>query len=186
MQKFSFEKTRFEGVVLIKPFISDDDRGSFIKDYNVDTFKQNGINHDLKEVFYTISKKGVVRAIHFQTPHEQAKLVRCVNGKVFDVVVDLRPESKTFGEYISFELSSENNHQLLIPEHFGHGYLVLEDSIVSYKCNEVFVGEDDDGILWNDKDINVDWPVNLVEDIILSEKDKNLQTFSDFKKKVQS
>ena len=186
MQKFKFIHTDFEGVLLIKPFVSEDERGAFIKDYSDEVFKQNGIDYPLKEVFYTESKKGVIRAIHFQSNHEQPKLIRCVSGRIFDVVVDLRPDSTTFGEWQAFELSGENKDQLLITEHFGHGYLVLEDSIVSYKCAEKFYPEDDDGIRWDDETIAVEWPLNEVDEVILSDRDRVLQSFEDFKKKVLS
>lgn len=183
IKNFSFEKTDFEGLILINPFISFDERGCLIKDYSDYILKQNNIDHELKEVFYTKSKKGVIRAIHFQNTKEQAKLVRCVTGKIYDVVVDLRKNSKTFGKYQGFYLSEENNKQLFIPEGFGHGYLVIEDSIVSYKCNERFFKEYDDGIIYNDIDINIEWPIHLVEETIISQKDKNLQTFYEFKSK---
>lgn len=183
MQKFSFEKTELEDVYLINPFVSYDERGYFIKDYSKEVFEQNGIYHDLKEVFYTNSHKGVVRAMHFQKIKQQAKLVRCVCGKVFDVVIDLRKDSKTFKKWLGFYLSEENKKEIYIPEGFGHGYLVLENSIVSYKCAEKFYGEYDDGIMWNDEKMGIQWPLDLVENkIILSEKDKNLQSFDDFLK----
>ena len=185
MQKFSFHPTKFEGVLLIKPFVSEDNRGAFIKDYSLEVFQQNGIHYELKEVFYTESIKGVIRAIHFQSNHQQPKLVRCVSGKIFDVVVDLRPDSKTYGEYEVFELSGKNKDQILIPEQFGHGYLVLEDSIVSYKCAEKFYPEDDDGILWNDEDLNIAWPLALVDEVILSARDEELQSFKAYTAKVK-
>lgn len=180
MQKFNFEKTELAGAFLIHPFIADDNRGLFIKDYSEELFLSNGISHSLKEVFYTHSEKGVVRAIHFQSVKEQAKLVRCISGKIFDVIVDLRKESSTYGRWISFVLSGENKLSLYIPEHFGHGYLVLEPSIVSYMCSEKFYGEYDDGIFWKDSSLAIEWPVELVDKIILSEKDKNLQSFDEF------
>lgn len=184
IKKFEINETKFEGVKLITPFIAEDERGAFIKDYSKELFENNQIDHELKEVFYTISHKGVVRAIHFQRVKEQAKLVRCISGKIFDVVVDLRKDSNTFGQWIGFELSGDNCCELLIPEHFGHGYLVLEDSIVSYKCAEKFYGEYDDGIRWNDAEINVKWPLELVDNnVILSDKDKNLQSFAEFRDK---
>ena len=181
IQKFSFKELDLKGAYLIKPFVAVDDRGYFIKDYSKDVFEDNGIKHDLKEVFYTISKKGVIRAIHFQRVKEQAKLVRCVSGKIYDVIVDLRKDSPTFGEWRGFFLSDENKEQLFIPEHFGHGYLVIEPSIVSYKCGEKFYGEYDDGIMWNDSAIGIEWPLELVSyEIILSDKDKELQSFAEF------
>lgn len=185
IEKFDFQKTELEGAYLIKPFYANDERGGFIKDYNVDTFKANGIEHELKEVFYTISHKGVIRALHFQLVKQQAKLVRCVKGHVYDVIVDLRPNSPTFGKWQGFDLTEDNRLELYIPEYFGHGYLVLEDSIVSYKCGEVFYGDGDSGIMYNDTEIGVDWPfekIGGIENLIISEKDKNLMSFDDYKK----
>lgn len=187
MQKFEFQELGLKGAFLIKPFFADDNRGGFVKDYNVETFKANGINHELKEVFYTISKKGVIRAIHFQLIKQQAKLVRCVSGHVYDVIVDLRPDSPTFGKWLGFDLTGDNMNELYIPPFFGHGYLVLEDSIVSYKCGEVFFGEGDSGIMYNDADINVDWPfekIGGIDNLIISDKDLNLMSFQDYKKVV--
>ena len=131
IEKFSFEESDLKGAYIIQPFYSSDERGGFIKDYNIDTFKSNGIEHELKEVFYTISHKGVIRAIHFQLGHQQAKLVRCIKGHVWDVIVDLRKDSNSFGEWRAYDLSEENRRELYIPQYFGHGYLVLEESIVS-------------------------------------------------------
>lgn len=185
MQKFNFEEIEIKGAYLIKPFYSADERGGFIKDYNVDEYNKSGITHELKEVFYTISKKGVIRAIHFQLVKQQAKLVRCIKGHIFDVIVDLRPGLPTFGQWKGFDLSEENMNTLYVPEYCGHGYLVLEDSIVSYKCNEVFYGEYDSGIIWNDPQININWPLELIggkKNLIISDKDKKLQSFNDYKK----
>lgn len=183
IQKFEFQKTEIEGLIFVKPFVAYDERGYFIKDYSQEVFEQNGIAYDLKEVFYTNSSKGVIRAIHFQREKTQPKLVRCVSGKIFDIVVDLRKDSKTFGKWQGFYLSEDNKDQLLIPGQCGHGYLVLEPSIVSYKCTEKFYDRYDDGIIWNDPDINIKWPLNLVDNINLSSKDENLQSFAEFKEK---
>lgn len=185
IQKFEFKETELKGSYVITPFFASDERGGLLKDYNVDTFKANGIEHELKEVFYTISKKGVIRATHFQLVKQQAKLVRCVKGRVYDVIVDLRPNSTTFGKWFGIELSEENMLELYVPEFFGHGYLVLEDSIVSYKCNEVFYGEGDSGIMYDDKDIGIIWPFEKIggkENLIISQKDLNLMSFEDYKK----
>lgn len=186
--KFEFEELDLKGAYKIQPFCATDDRGAFIKDYNVDTFKANGINHELKEVFYTISKRGVIRAIHFQLGKQQAKLVRCISGHVYDVIVDLRLGSPTFGKWQGFDLTGDNQVELYIPEFFGHGYLVLEDSIVSYKCGEVFYGEGDSGIMYDDADININWPfdkIGGIENLIISEKDKCLLSLSEYKSKVK-
>lgn len=185
ISKFCFEELDLKGAFKIQPFYATDDRGGFIKDYNIDMFKSNGIEHELKEVFYTISKKGVIRAIHFQLVNQQAKLVRCISGHVYDVIVDLRPGSPTFGQWRGFDLTGENQCELYIPEYFGHGYLVLENSVVSYKCGEVFYGEGDSGIMYNDPDINILWPfekIGGIENIIISEKDKKLMSLKEYNK----
>ena len=185
IQKFEFKKLDLNGAYLINPFCATDNRGGLIKDYNVEMFQNNGIEHKLKEVFYTISKRGVLRAIHFQLGKQQAKLVRCISGHVYDVIVDLRPNSTTFGQWRGFHLTGENMNSLLVPEYFGHGYLVIEDSIVSYKCAEVFYGEGDSGIMYNDPDIAVEWPFDLIggmENLIISDKDKKLMNLSSYKK----
>jgi len=184
VQKFEFQELELKGAFLIKPFFATDSRGGLIKDYNIEMFRANGIEHELKEVFYTISKKSVIRAIHFQLVKQQAKLVRCVSGHVYDVIVDLRPDSSTFGKWIGFDLTGENLNELYIPQYFGHGYLVLEDSIVSYKCAEVFFAEGDSGIMYDDMDINVNWPFNKIggkNNIIVSEKDLKLMSLKEYK-----
>lgn len=185
IQQFEFHKTNFEGVYLIDPFCATDNRGAFVKDYSQEVFRKNGIEHELKEVFYTYSEKGVIRAIHFQRIKEQPKLVRCVKGSIFDVVVDLRPDSETYGQWQGFHLSDKNRQELLIPAHFGHGYYVIEPSIVAYKCAEKFFGEYDDGIIWNDPDLGILWPLEEGVDVILSDKDQNLQSFKEFSKLVK-
>lgn len=177
---FIFEETILKGVYLIHPFVRYDERGYFLKDYSKKVFNKNNIEYDLKEVFYTSSQPGVLRGLHFQRVKQQSKLVRCVFGKIYDVVVDLRKDSETFGKWIGFYLSETNKKQLFIPEGFAHGYLVLKPSIVSYKCGEDFYEEYDDGIIWNDNDIGIKWPLHLVKELIISEKDKNLQTFNLF------
>ena len=112
IQKFEFKELDMKGAYEITPFYATDERGGFIKDYNIDAFKQNGIDHELKEVFYTISKKGVIRAMHFQLVKQQAKLVRCISGHVYDVIIDLRPDSPTFGKWQGFDLTGENQKAL--------------------------------------------------------------------------
>lgn len=187
IEQFQFKELPLKGAFLIKPFYATDNRGGFVKDYNVDTFRSKGINHDLKEVFYTISKRGVIRALHFQLGKQQAKLVRCISGHVYDVITDLRPESPTFGKSLGFHLTGENRFSLLVPEYFGHGYLVIEDSVVSYKCAEVFFAEGDSGITYNDKTLAINWPMELIngeDNLIISEKDLNLMSFDEYRKKI--
>lgn len=182
IQRYIFQELDLKGAYLIKPFSSTDHRGKLIKDYNIEDFQKNGIDFQIKETFYTISKRGVIRAIHFQKIRQQAKLVRCIEGHIYDVIVDLRKESPTYGNWLGFHLSKENEECLLVPERFGHGYLVIEDSIVSYKCSETFYMEGDSGIMWNDSDINIKWPIELVDDVILSQKDLNLLSFKEYTK----
>ena len=181
--KFDFEETEIPGLIKVTPFNADDVRGCFTKDYSKEVFEANGIQHDLMEVFYTTSYKGVIRALHFQREKQQPKLVRCISGHVYDVVVDLRKDSPTFKKWLGFDLIGTKHNELLVPAGCAHGYLVLEDSIVSYKCSEKLYGEYDDGIMWNDKDIAVEWPLEKIggeSNMIVADKDKNLQTFKEF------
>lgn len=179
--KFNFEKTEIDGLIKVTPFNAEDVRGKFTKDYSKEVFEANGISHNLAEVFYTTSHKWVIRALHFQRVKQQPKLVRCICGHVWDVVVDLRKDSPTFKKWLSFDLTGENNVEVLVPAGCAHGYLVLEHSVVSYKCAEKFYGEYDDGIMWNDPNIGVEWPLDKIggeKNLILAEKDKNLQSFA--------
>jgi dTDP-4-dehydrorhamnose 3,5-epimerase len=187
VQEFCFQELDLKGAYLIKPFYATDMRGGLIKDYNIDTFRDRGIEYNLKEVFYTISKRGVIRASHFQLGKQQPKLVRCVSGHVYDVIVDLRLDSPTFGQWRGFHLTAENTYSLLIPAYFSHGYLVIEDSVVSYKCAEVFYGEGDSGIMYDDPDIKIKWPFELIggkENLIISEKDLKLMSLKDYRRFV--
>lgn len=187
VQKFDFQELDLKGAYLIKPFFATDDRGGLIKDYNVDVFKAQGIDHELKETFYTISQKGVIRSTHFQLIKPQTKLMRCISGKVFYVIVDLRPESETYGQYRSMILSGDDVVCVLCPAGFGQGYLVIEDSVMSYKASEVFCGEGDSGIMYNDPEIGIEWPFELIggkENLIISEKDLNLMSFKEYDRKI--
>lgn len=188
IERFSFDKTQIPGLILVQPFFADDIRGGFIKDYSREVFAQNDIQYDLQEVFYTISHKRVIRALHFQREKQQPKLVRCIVGSVFDVVVDLRKDSPTFKKWLGFDMTGENRLELLVPSGCAHGYLVLEESVVAYKCAEKFYGEYDDGILWDDPDIAVNWPLDRIggiNNVILADKDKNLQSFATYMKRYQ-
>lgn len=188
IQKWYFEELDLKEAYLIKPFFASDERGGLIKDYHIDVFREHGIEHELKEVFYTLSRRCVIRASHFQLIKQQPKLVRCISGHVYDVIVDLRPASPTFGQWRGFHLTGENMNSLLIPAYFGHGYLVIEDSIVSYKASETFYGEGDSGIMYNDPDIGIEWPYELIggeENLIISEKDKRLMSFKKYAEKMR-
>lgn len=183
IQQWEFKETDIAGLYEIQPFNAEDVRGCFTKDYSQEIFAAQGIEHNLAEVFYTTSHKGVIRALHFQREKQQPKLVRCIWGHVWDVVVDLRKDSSTFKQWLAFDLIGEKHNEILVPAGCAHGYLVIEDSIVSYKCAEKFYGEYDDGVLWNDPDIAVSWPLEKVggiEKVILADKDKNLQSFAQF------
>ena len=185
VQKFEFNKAKSPGLIEITPFNADDIRGCFTKDYSKEVFEQNGIHYDLAEVFYTTSYKGVIRALHFQRVKQQPKLVRCIYGHVYDVVVDLRKDSPTFKEWLGFDLIGEKHNEILVPSGCAHGYLVLEPSIVSYKCSEKFYGEYDGGIKWDDPDLNVKWPLEKIGGrgkLILADKDKNLPSWAEFEK----
>jgi len=183
---FSFEQTSIEGVWVITPFLRDDNRGSFIKDYNEEVFRHNGIEYLVRETFYSFSKENTVRGLHFQREKQMPKLVRCISGSIYDVAVDLRADSKTFRSSVGFELSSENNLSLLVPAGCAHGFFALTDALVSYKCAEVFMPETDDGIRWNDPDLGIKWPVTDSGNVIISEKDAALQSFADFASRYQS
>ncbi len=183
ISNWSFRELPLCGAYEISTFYAPDIRGGFCKDYSEEILSKHGIDFKLAEVFYTYSHKGVLRGIHFQRVKQQPKLVRCLSGHVFDVLVDLRKQSKTFKQWIGIDLTGENHKEVLIPAGFGHGYLVLKESIVSYKCAEKFYGEYDDGIVWNDEVISVSWPLDLIggkDKLILSEKDKQLMSFKDF------
>lgn len=183
--KFDFQETEIPGLIEVIPFNAEDVRGCFTKDYSKEVFEANGIHHDIAEIFYTTSHKGVIRALHFQRVKQQPKLVRCIYGHVYDVVVDMRKDSPTFKRWLGFDLIGTKHNEILVPAGCAHGYLVLEDSIVSYKCSEKFYGEYDGGIRWNDPDIAVEWPLEKIggeEKLILADKDRSLPFFQEFVK----
>lgn len=188
VQKFEFRELDLKGAYYIKPFYATDDRGGLIKDYNIDTFKNAGIDYELKETFYTISKRGVIRSTHFQLEIPQPKLMRCISGKVFYVLLDLRPDSSTCGQWRSFELSGDDPTSILCPAGFGQGYLVIEDSIMSYKAADVFYGPGDSGIMYDDPDIGIEWPFDRIggkDNLIISDKDLNLMSYKEYLEKVK-
>lgn len=181
--KFSFRELDLKGAYIIEPFYSVDERGPFIKDYNDEVFKQNGISHSIEETFYSASKKGVIRGLHMQLFKQQQKLVRCISGHIFDVIVDLRPDSPTFKKWEGFHLTEENMLSILVPPFFAHGFLAIEESVVCYKCNESFYKEGDSGIIFDEPELKIDWPYDLVggkKKIMISDKDKNLYSLNEF------
>ena len=173
-------KTKLDGLVVLKPTVFKDNRGYFMESYN-----QKNINKLLGNVNFvqdneSESSRGVLRGLHFQKPpHTQAKLVRCLQGSILDVVLDLRKESKTYGIFETISLTEENKKQLFIPKGFAHGFVVLSKSaIFSYKVDNYYNPDSESGVLWCDLDLNIDWKINKNE-IIVSEKDKNLPTFNE-------
>lgn len=168
---FIFNKTEIKGVYIIEPKVFGDNRGYFMETYNEQEFKNNGLNYNFVQDNQSQSKKGVLRGLHFQKTHPQAKLVRVLEGEVFDVAVDLRKGSKTYGKWVGVILSEENKKQFMIPRGFAHGFVVLsETAVFAYKCDDFYHPEDEGGIMWNDPDINIEWPYK--GELLLSEKDK--------------
>ncbi len=181
IKNFSFHNTEIDGLKLIDPFISYDNRGYFMKYYEKDIFLKNGIVLNSYEENQSLSRKDVLRGLHFQTVNPQSKLVRVVKGEIFDVAVDLRPESITFGKWQGFYLSDTNRQMLFIPENFAHGFLTLSDeAIVSYVFGDKYLQEHDSGIIWNDIDINIEWPLERVIKLLVSERDLMLQSFKQY------
>lgn len=175
-----FQKIKLENAYLIKPQIFEDKRGFFLESYSKREFEKNGIMTDFVQDNHSMSvQKGVLRGFHFQLmPNTQAKLVRVASGSVYDVIIDLRKKSKTFGQWQGFELSAKNFLILFVPRGFAHGFCTLEDSTkFEYKCDNFYAPESDSGIIWNDPDLKINWPIISP---ILSEKDKNLITFKEF------
>lgn len=182
LSHYKFLSTNIEDLILVEPFTVYDERGFMKKTFEKNIFLENGINFLPIEEMETTSKMGVLRGLHFQNKHSQAKLIRCAKGKILDVAVDLRIGSSTFGQHFSVILSSENKRMLYIPRDFAHGCLTLEDDTTFYYlCDNKYLPEHDSGILWNDKDLAIDWGLKDMNEIILSEKDKKLQTFQEYK-----
>ena len=176
----NFIKTEIEGVYIIEPKVFGDHRGYFFESYNEKEFKENGLDYTFVQDNQSKSKKGVLRGLHFQKTYPQAKLVRVLEGEVFDVAVDLRKDSKTYGKWVGVILSSENNRQFMIPRGFAHGFVVLsETATFTYKCDEFYHPEDEGGLMWNDEDINIEWPFE--GEVLLSDKDKKHPSFKESK-----
>ena len=171
--------TKLKDLVVIQPGVFEDARGYFFESYNKEVFHKHGITTEFVQDNQSLSQKGVLRGLHFQNhPHAQAKLVRVITGSVLDVAVDIRKGSATYGQYFAEILSSANKNMLYVPVGFAHGFLVLEDNtIFSYKCSNVYHKESEDGILWCDPDLNINWGIMNPS---LSEKDKVSQKFKDF------
>lgn len=168
---FNFIKTEIEGVFIIEPKVFGDNRGYFMETYNETDFVNAGLNYKFVQDNQSKSKKGVLRGLHFQKNYPQAKLVRVLEGEVFDVAVDLRKKSATYGKWVGVVLSEENKKQFMIPRGFAHGFVVLSESATfAYKCDEFYHPEDEGGIMYNDPNLGIVWPYN--GEVLLSEKDK--------------
>ncbi|CAA0219786.1 dTDP-4-deoxyrhamnose-3,5-epimerase [Tenacibaculum maritimum] len=173
-----FTKTKIPEVVIIEPTVFGDDRGYFLESFNLEKFKEHIGDITFVQDNESKSSRGVLRGLHFQkTPYEQAKLVRCIEGTVLDVAVDIRKGSDTYGEHVAVELSGNNKKQLFIPRGFAHGFVVLSESATfAYKVDNKYVPSHESGINWNDEDLLIDWQVKE-EEVILSKKDKDLVGF---------
>lgn len=181
---FTFIETDIKDVFIIEPKVYGDNRGYFEETYQYENFKEAGLDMVFVQDNESKSKKGVLRGLHFQTKYSQGKLVRVLQGEVFDVAVDLRKDSDTYGKWTGVKLTSENKKMFYIPENFAHGFLVLSDeAIFAYKCTNLYHPEYDSGIIWSDKEINIQWPLEGIDEILLSDKDKKQQTFEEFNQK---
>ena len=174
-----------EGLKVIEPAVFGDARGYFMETYNYNDFAEAGIDCQFVQDNQSASKKGVLRGLHFQINYPQDKLVRVVNGEVFDVAVDLREGSKTFGKWYGVLLSAENKKQFFVPKNFAHGFIVLsEEAEFCYKVTDFYHPNDEGGILWNDAEVGVEWPMPegmTAADLILSDKDKVHKSFAEYK-----
>ena len=159
MGKITVTKTHIDGLVIIEPKVFGDNRGYFMETYNQEEMANAGLDMVFVQDNQSMSSKGVLRGLHFQKTHPQGKLVRVIKGRVFDVAVDLRPNSATFGQWYGIELTEENKKQFYIPQGFAHGFLVLSDTAeFCYKCTDFYHPEDEGGLAWNDPKINISWP----------------------------
>lgn len=181
MGNFNFIKTEIDGMFIVEPTVFGDNRGYFFETYHYDEFKKAGIDAVFVQDNQSKSKRGVLRGLHFQTKRPQGKLVRVIKGEVFDVGVDLRKNSHTFGKWVGAVLSDENKRQLYIPAGFAHGFLVLSDEAeFVYKCTDFYDPQNEGGIIYNDPDININWPISGDMEILLSQKDRTLPSLKSF------
>lgn len=183
MESFSFEPIRIPGAYIIHSFYVEDNRGSFVKSFEKDIFAEHGISFSCNEDFISHSTKNVIRGLHFQLYHPQTKIVGVISGKVFDVIVDLREESETYGQWEGVYLSDQNRTSLFIPRGCAHGFIALsDDSIVSYKCDGKYDKNTDTGVLYCDPEIGITWPINDLSKAIVGARDQKQMTFEVFRK----
>ena len=181
MGQFQFTKTGIEGLVVVEPKVFGDNRGYFMETYNYNDFKAAGLDMVFVQDNQSKSKKGVLRGLHFPKKNPQGKLVRGVRGEVYDVAVDLRRGSDTYGKWYGVLLSAENKKQFYVPEGFAHGFVVMSETAeFVYKCTRFYDPSDEGGLMWNDPEIGIDWPVPENAELLLSEKDQHHQPMKDF------
>ena len=181
MSNFNFIKTDIDGVLIVETKAFGDNRGYFMETYHEEKFREGGITANFVQDNQSKSTKGVLRGLHFQKKYPQAKLVRVIKGEVYDVAVDLRKDSPTYGKYVGAILSEENKKQFFIPKGFAHGFLVLSDEAeFTYKCDDFYHPEDEGGLMWNDPEIGIEWPLDGIDNLNLSEKDMNNPSFGSF------
>ena len=181
MGQFQFTITGIEGLVVVEPKVFGDNRGYFMETYNYNDFKAAGLDMVFVQDNQSKSKKGVLRGLHFQKKNPQGKLVRVVSGEVYDVAVDLRKGSDTYGKWYGVLLSDENKKQFYVPEGFAHGFVVMSETAeFVYKCTRFYDPSDEGGLMWNDPEIGIDWPVPENAELLLSEKDQHHQPLKDF------
>ncbi len=181
MGKITVETCPIEGLKVITPAVFGDNRGYFMETYHYEAYREAGIDQVFVQDNQSSSKRGVLRGLHFQIQYPQAKLVRVLRGQVFDVAVDLREGSPTFGQWYGVLLSEENKKQFFVPQNFAHGFLVLSDyAEFAYKCTDFYHPNDEGGIAWNDPDIGVEWPIPEGMELIFSEKDKKWPGISEY------
>lgn len=180
MGNFTFTRTPIDDLLIIESKIYGDQRGYFLETYNSNDFFTLGLDVKFVQDNQSKSRKGVLRGLHFQTRHPQGKLVRVLSGEVFDVAVDLRKDSKTYKKWYGLILSGENKKQFYVPPGFAHGFVVLsEEAEFAYKCTDFYYPEFEGGVLWNDPEINIHWPIDGLAEILLSDKDKMLKTLAE-------
>ena len=166
--------TGLKDVVCFEPKVFGDERGYFMETWRASWFEELGIKAEFVQDNHSLSRKGILRGLHYQIQQPQGKLVRVIRGEVFDVAVDIRRRSPTFGQWVAMRLSGDNKRIMWVPPGFAHGFLVVsEEAEFSYKCTDFYAPQYERSILWNDPDIGIDWPLDGIEDIVLSEKDRN-------------
>ena len=182
MGKITVETCKIEGLKVITPKVFGDERGYFMESYNFNDFKEAGIDQVFVQDNQSSSTKGVLRGLHYQIEHPQDKLVRVVRGEVFDVAVDLRKGSATYGEWFGVLLSEENKKQFFIPKGFAHGFVVLSDyAEFCYKCSDFYHPGDEGGLRYNDPDIAIEWPIPEDMELNINERDRNWPSFADYR-----